>query len=177
MNHHPNHASATEELQRYLRQLSFGEPSIPPPPIDGIFDTRTTDALRQFQRLKGLNATGIADALTWERLYADYRASLAANAPPLMIAVFPRDPLGYVLGTGSVGFPVTALQYMLRELQHSYAELANVVQTGVYDEQTANAVRIFQASSLQPITGAVDLLTWNGIADAYNALFAGISDE
>ena len=54
MTNHPNHAAATEDVQRYLRQLSYGEPTIPPPPIDGIFDTRTTDALQRFQLLKGL---------------------------------------------------------------------------------------------------------------------------
>ena len=127
MNNHPNHSAATRDLQRYLRQLSYTEPTIPPPPIDGIFDTRTTEALQSFQRLRGLNATGVADELTWELLYAAYRAALSANSPPLMIAVFPPDPLGYVIGIGSIGFPVTALQYMLRELQHSYSELADVV--------------------------------------------------
>lgn len=177
MNDHPNHAAATEKLQRYLRQLAFFEPSIPPPPIDGIFDTRTADALIAFQQLRGLDDTGIADAETWELLYADYRASLAATAPPRSVSVFPTEPLGYVLGMGSVGFPVTVLQHMLRELQHSHRELADVAQTGVYDEQTANAVRTLQTASLLPVTGAVDLLTWNTIADAYNDLFASVADE
>ena len=174
MNHHPNHAAATMDLQRYLRQLSFAEPSIPPPPVDGIFDTRTTDSLRAFQRLKGLAATGIADADTWELLYADYRASLAANTPARPIAVFAA---GDLLQAGSIGFAVTALQYMLRELQHSHSALAEVAQTGIYDEQTANAVRILQKSALLPMTGKVDLLTWNAIADAYNLLFASVADE
>lgn len=177
MTNHPNHAAATQDLQRYLRQLSYGEPTIPPPPIDGIFDTRTTDALRRFQQLKGLAETGIADALTWELLYVDYRASLAANSPPRTVAVFPPDPLGYVLTVGSVGFPVTVLQYMLRELQHSYSELSDVAQTGIYDEQTANAVRVVQKGSFLPMTGVVDLLTWNSITDAYNTLFTRVSDE
>ena len=66
---------------------------------------------------------------------------------------------------------------MLRELQHSHRELADVAQTGVYDEQTANAVRTLQTASLLPVTGAVDLLTWNTIADAYNDLFASVADE
>ena len=177
MNNHPNHAAATRDLQRYLRQLSFEEPSIPPPPVDGIFDTRTTDSLRAFQRLKGLAATGIADADTWELLYADYRASLAAGSPARMIAVFPSEPPGYAMEIGTSGFAVTALQYMLRELQHSYSALADVAQTGVYDEQTANAVRILQKSALLPMTGKVDLLTWNTVADAYNVLFASVADE
>ena len=177
MNDHPNHAAATRDVQRYLRQLSFDEPTIPPPPIDGIFDTRTSDAVRQFQRLKGLEPSGIVDTDTWDLLYVDYRASLAANTPARMIAVFPPTPPEYVLGLGSVGFAVTALQYMLRELQHSYSALADVAQTGMYDEQTANAVRVIQKGARLPITGKVDLLTWNTVADAYNALFASAADE
>ena len=94
-----------------------------------------------------------------------------------MIAVFPPTPPEYVLEIGASGFLVTALQYMLRELQHSYSALAAVAQTGVYDEQTANAVRILQKSAFLPVTGKVDLLTWNTIADTYNTLFASVSDE
>lgn len=177
MPNHPNHATATEELQRYLRQLSFGEPTILPPPVDGIFDTRTADALQSFQRLKGLEATGIADANTWELLYADYRAALAANAPPRPVLVFPPNPIGYTLTLGTVGFPVRALQYMLRELQHSHRELVDVAESGVYDAQTADAVRVVQKAAGLPITGRVDLLTWNAVTDAYNTLFLGVADE
>lgn len=176
MNGHENHAVATENLQRYLRQLSFWE-AITPPPVDGIFDDATEAALRDYQQLRGLPVTGVADQETWERLYADYRASLAAHSPPRQISAFYLAPEGYVIGEGSVGFAVYALQHMLSELRHSYIELENVTLTGVYDEATANAVRFFRRVSRLPDEEGVDMMTWNALADRYNTLFASPRDE
>ncbi len=177
MNNQPNKAAATRNLQQYLRQLSYDEEGIPAPPVDGIFESQTTNSLREFQRSRGLPVTGRADLETWERLYADYRASLASNSPPRQISAFPSDPQGYVLTAGSVGFVVSALQYMLRELHHSYAALSDVVMTGIYDDQTQSAVRSFQRLNSLPEDGNVGLLTWNEIADQYNLLFSDTAEE
>lgn len=177
MNNHPNHFPAVENLQRYLRQLSFGEPNIPALPIDGIFESQTEDALREFQRSRGFPVTGSADQETWERLYRDYRSSLAYNSPPRGISVFPLDPPGYVLTAGSVGFVVTAVQYMLRELHFNYSAFNDLPVTGIYDEATVNAVRTFQQGNQLPVDGNVGLLTWNAIADQYNALFSRTNQE
>lgn len=170
MNNHPNQAPAVENLQRYLRQLSYDEPEIPAPPIDGIFESQTEEALRQFQRLRGLPVTGSADQETWERLYNAYRSSLAYNSPPRQISAFPLDPIGYVITTGSAGFAVLALQQMLQELSYHYAALVGLPVTGIYDETTQNAVRIFQQGNRLPVDGNVGLQTWNAITDQYNAL-------
>ncbi|MBQ9805736.1 MAG: peptidoglycan-binding protein [Clostridia bacterium] len=171
MTDHPNYTLATQNLQRYLRQLSYDELTIPPVPIDGIFESRTEEALREFQRLRGFPVTGSADQETWERLYADYRASLALNSPPRAILVFPLEPPSYVLDMGSRGFPVLALQYMLLELHQNYLPLVRVELTGEFDGQTANAVRVFQSLNQLPANGAVGQMTWDTIADQYNVLF------
>lgn len=177
MNNQPNKSSAVQNLQQYLRQIAYEESNIPAPPIDGIFESQTTEALKEYQRSRGLAATGRADLETWERLYADYRASLAYNSPPRRIALFPIDPQGYMLTLGSVGFVVSALQHMLRELHHSYSALSDVIMTGVYDEQTQAAVKSFQSLNKLPEDGGVGLLTWNEIADQYNLLFLDTANE
>lgn len=171
MNDHPNHSPAIQNLQRYLRQLSYDESTIPFVPIDGIFESRTEEALREFQRLRGFPVTGSADQETWERLYADYRASLALNSPPRAILIFPLEPPSDVLDIGSVGLPVLVLQTMLLELHQNYLPLISVEVNGTYDEKTADAVRIFQALNHLPANGSVGALTWNAIADQYNVLF------
>ena len=176
MNGQENHRVATESLQRYLRQLSFWE-AITPPPVDGIFDDTTEQALVDYQSLRGLEATGVADQETWERLYADYRASLSRHSPPRQISVFYLAPDGDVIREGGFGFAVYAIQYMLSELRHSHKELEGIVPTGVYDAETADAVRFFQAQNGIPDEGGVGLMTWNALADQYNALFASYRDE
>ena len=177
MTEHPNYSDAVANLQRYLRQLAYWEKSIPQPPVDGVWESRTEAALREYQRLRGLPVTGRADFETWERLYADYRASLAAHSPPRQASIFPIYPENYVITEGSTGFAVTALQYMLSELRHSYAYLENLVISGVYDGQTANAVQRFQAENGIFGESGVGLATWNAITDQYNTLFRTSNEE
>ncbi len=177
MPEHTNQETAVRNLQRYLRRLSFREPTILDPPVDGIFDSRTEDALREFQRLRGFPITGRADRQTWERLYEDYRVAQALGAQPQRVALFPIIPDGYTLDQNARGFVVTALQYMLRELQYHHRELAELPITGVYDTDTANAVRLFQSRNNIPEDGLVGLLTWNALTDQYNLLFLRADPE
>ena len=86
-------AQAIQNLQTYLRQLSYHDGSIKAPPIDGIFDTDTRQSLMDFQASKDLPQTGVADQALWELLYATYRTSLAQNSPPVRMEIFPLLPL------------------------------------------------------------------------------------
>lgn len=165
-----NEAQAIENLQRYLRQLSFDEEQIPAPPVDGIFESDTQRALVAFQEINGISPTGVADRETWELLYAAYRTSLARNTPPRAVALFPRSPNGYLLARGTVGAPVTALQYMLVELTHSYSAWEGLTVSGIFDEATEAAVTAFQLANALPPSGTVDKATWNAVTDQHNTL-------
>ena len=166
-----NESDAIRNLQRYLRQLSYDEESITRPPIDGIFESDTREAVRNFQALKGLPQTGTADRDTWELLYASYRSSIANNSPPRTVALFPRTPASEKLTVGSQGFTVMTLQHMLNELTLDYSDLGDFSISGIYDEPTQSAVRAFQRHNVLEQTGEVDRLTWNQIADQYNVIF------
>ena len=167
-----NETVATRNLQRYLRQLSYHDPAIFAPPIDGIFASETQRSLRDFQTAYGLPATGIADRETWDILYAAYRASITEHTPPRAISVFPFLPTDPQLTLGSRAFSVTVLQHMLQELSVLYTPLPSVVVTGVYDDATYEAIRAFQEKNRLPINGITDVATWNAVADQYNLLFA-----
>lgn len=172
-----NQAQAVENLQRYLRMLHFSEPNIPQPPIDGIFDDATEDSLRIFQRSRGLPDTGRADQKTWELLFDAYRAALTLGTLPASIDLFPTHPRDYTLAEGSRGFAVTALQYLLGELQHTYGDRFPTPTTGAFGKETTAAVRNFQLRNALPPNGIVDLLTWNRIVDQYNTLFQSYASE
>lgn len=173
-----NETEAVRNLQTYLRQLSYHDPEITPPPINGIFDAVTRQSLAQFQSAAGLSVSGTATRETWECLFSAYRRSLAENALPAKISVFPHSPKGYCLATGCTGFCVSTLQMMLRELQHSLPEKITIEQTGVYDEATEQNVRIFQSCCPElEETGKTDLATWNAIVARYNALFEHWPEE
>ena len=170
MPRYENEAQATANLQRYLRQLSYHYPEITPPPIDGIFDSDTERSLREFQAMQELPVTGRADRRTWEELYTMYRASIAENEPPRTVAILPFVAGEILLQKGDEGFTVSVLQYMLRELGESLAELEEVEITGVFDEKTARAVRLFRAQNGLPEGETVDLITWNTLVDRFNRL-------
>ena len=169
----PNQRVAVTNLQRYLRHLSYFDDRIPAPPIDGIFDSATEQALRAFQRVEGLPETGTADRPTWDLLYRRYVQSLERRDDPRAITLFPSIPEGYSVGEGNEQFLVRMIQFALQELAVLYEGLDNVPQSGVYDAATAEAVRQFQRRHLLPETGEVDRRTWNALADAFNSTFGG----
>lgn len=166
-----NESEAIENLQRYLRQLSYAE-EISPVPIDGVFESDTRRALEEFQALYGLPVTGSATPQTWEMLYAAYRASLSSGTPPRAVLILPPTARTDPLRLGTRAFAVTVLQHMLRELSSLYGSLENVEITGIYDEATSAAVKDFQTKSRLSPSGEVDLATWNAITDQYNILFS-----
>ena len=170
MPRYENEAEAILNLQRYLRQLSYHYPQITAPPIDGIFDRDTERSLREFQAMRGLPVTGRADRRTWDELYTVYRASIAENEPPRTVAILPFVAGEILLEKGDEGFTINVLQYMLRELGESLAELEAVEVSGVFDEKTARAVRLFRAQNGLPEGETVDLVTWNTLVDRFNRL-------
>jgi peptidoglycan hydrolase-like protein with peptidoglycan-binding domain len=168
---HDNNKSAIMNLQRYLRQISYDK-SITRPPVDGIYDSDTTQSVKDFQRLYELPETGIVDQATWELIFAAYRASLGRNAPNIPMYLFPRVPEGYEIKKGDQSFVVAAVQYMLSELQFNYENLGAIEITGIYDENTENAVRAFQLQNVLPRNDRVGKETWDELTDQYNILFS-----
>jgi len=171
-----NHENATRpqaimNLQRYLRQLSYFDESILPPPLSGRWDARTEESLVAFQRSKNLPETGRADDMTWNLLYEEYKRSVKQNSPPLALPLFPRLPFGYEVDAGEESFTVMAIQHMLREITAYYDNIDFSDRTGIYDEPTANAIREFQMRSLLPMTGKVNKETWDYLVEAYRIVF------
>ena len=141
MNKDDLNAIAVENLQRYLRRLSYEDNHILPPPVDGIFDTATEEALIEFQREYGLPVTGRADRETWELLYAEYERLIQEEDHVERIDLFPSSPEHYVTTIGEESAFILLLQWLLSELSVVYDSLADVKPSGVYDEATAAAVR------------------------------------
>ena len=172
-----NERDAIRNLQRYLRTLSYFDDRIPRIPIDGMFDSATEDAVRAFQAAYGLPVTGRVDEETWNLLFARYEEERTLHDAPARIAHFPRLPENYSVELGEQQFLVQIIQHALAELDTVYDWGFDIPLTGIYDEPTAAAVRIFQAKNGLPATGGVDRTTWNALANAYNAQFANYVQE
>ena len=162
--------AAILNLQRYLKQLSYFDDDISPLPTSGVWDPHTRDALISFQQKNGLEPTGVADEQTWNLLFDQYTRSIEEKSPPERMEVFPRLPERDSLRLGDVGFPVTAVQYMLDALTVQFEGLDGVPQNGIYGEETARAVAEFQRRHLLPPTGEVDKQTWDTLVRSYHVV-------
>ncbi len=164
--------TAVANLQRYLRTLYYFNDTLSPLPVDGIFDRATEEAVRRFQAGEGLPVTGRVDQDTWERLFERYEKETGFRRAPARIAHFPRVPEGYRVVIGEEQFLVRVIQHALQEIALDFEFPAVVPQSGRYDEDTANAVRVLQRVSGLPEDGEVDRATWEELARYYNHLYA-----
>ena len=158
---------AIRNIQRYLRQLSYTDISIPAVPIDGILSSATQEAIAAFQKKHSLTQSGIADKETWDKLYAEYITSLAANSPPYPLYLFPRVPDGYYISKGDEYFLVSIIQLLLNELSIVYDSFSTLAVSGIYDESTEKNIRDFQSKNNLVTSGNTDKMTWNKLVEAY----------
>lgn len=153
------------ELQEKLRGLSYPDDTLPRPAVTGIRDETTDAALRAFQKTAGLEDTGYADLATWQALHRAHRQNVRLYTP--------YTPLYPVSGDAffSIPHPTTFL-FLLQVLLLTLSEAADVIPkvslTGVYDNQTAQAVSAAQSLAGLSPTGRLDAATWDVIAALYN---------
>ena len=114
--------------------------------VDGIYGSGTERAVRLFQQINGLKATGIADSATQVRLYSKSAKSLYDRIP---------GGTGYTLYRSNYyQAAVVPLQRRLRELGY-YSGAAD----GYFGSATYRAVRNFQSRNGLAVTGAADPAT------------------
>ena len=164
-----NKTEAVTNLQRYLRRLSFedGDYDLPRPPIDGIFDRDTENAVRRFQGEMGLPVTGVADKTTWDMIFGEYMRVTEAERLAEGLFIFPDTPSDYAISLGDALTLVRILQLLMLELRAVYDIFEDITESGVFDDSTEQAVRQFQSANLLPVTGKVDKATWNRIVREY----------
>lgn len=81
-------------------------------------------------------------------------------------------PLSFtgVQSVGSTGESVQTIQRQLNAISKNYPLIPKVAEDGVYGENTAEAVRVFQQIFNLPVTGSVNFPTWYAISDIFVAV-------
>ncbi|MBQ8641508.1 MAG: peptidoglycan-binding protein [Clostridia bacterium] len=157
------------ELQYFLSFIGTFNNFIQPVPMDGIFGSRTRQSVEDFQRAYGLPATGIVDTRTWTELFRAYRTYLD-SLPPNYFGTPVQPYPGTPLRLGSEGEDVTTLQTYLNRVSDAYPSIPKVTVDGIFGQNTAQAVRVFQGLFGLPVTGFVGAATWNTLANTYRDL-------
>ena len=159
--------AAVRRLQEYLRRIECAHSGLPLILTDGVYDERTADAVKRFQKSAGLPVTGKADAGTWDAIFSEYRR--LGDEVPAGIDPFLLCGDGDPIGEGSAGDTVMMLKLLLRAMAPYYSEFSDVGTDGTYDEATGNAVRSFQKKNGVAPSGRVDAATWNSLCAAYRS--------
>ncbi len=162
-----NDEETIKAFQRMLRLISEAGGTLPLVAVDGVYGDGMEEAVREYQQMNSLPATGEVDSMTWDRVASDYEALLESTSSPGMIMPFPNI-FGYAVRRGERSDLVLIIQLMLSALRLVYDDFGNIPLSGIYDTKTANAIRIFQEKNLIPQHDYIDLLTWNRLARQYN---------
>ena len=163
---------SVEIIQYFLTAVSFFNPAIPAPGTSGVYDEMTRNAVIAFQAAKGLPQTGVADDATWNLLYDDYLGDIRSLTPEQIgTAIIPFP--GTFLQLGDEGEAVTVLQNFINTASTVYNEIPPIPVTGIYDENTRDAVYAVEALFGLEIDGITGPLVWDTLADIYNDIESG----
>ncbi len=154
-------------LQYFLETVSYFNPAIPSSGFSGVYDEATQNAVIAFQRFYSLPETGTVDDATWNYLYDDYRSIIRSLTPAQIgTAVIPFP--GTFLKLGSEGPDVVQLQEFINTASTIYDGIPEIPVTGVYDENTRDAIYAVEAQFGIPLDGITGPIVWDVLADIDN---------
>ena len=157
-------------VQIRLNRISDNYPSIPKIAIpDGVFSFDTEDAVKRFQEVFSLTPDGIVGNATWYKIQRIYNAVKRLNELDSE-GIRLDEVTAQFTGTtslGDTGPSVVNIQYLLAYLSQFYNTVPLVDIDGIFGQNTAAAVRSFQDTFDIPVTGEVDLETWDALYKTY----------
>lgn len=162
-------------VQFSLDRIRLNYPALPQiEQISGYFDESTQAAVMAFQNVFNLPVTGVVDQATWYMIRNIYVA-VTRLAELTAQGITLSQLTGITIETyleGDIRPRVDLIQYALNVLSIYYPTIEGVAITGVFDDQTRQAVIEFQETvNLEP-TGVVDSATF----EALTASLFGILD-
>ena len=157
-------------LQLRLNRISDNYPAIPKIAIpDGVFSFDTEDAVKAFQEIFGLTPDGIVGSATWYKILFLYNAVKRLNelnSEGITLSEVTKQYAGESK-LGDSGAAIQNIQYFLNYLAEFYSEIPQINIDGIFGVETENAVKAFQRLFELPITGIVDLPTYDILYRTY----------
>lgn len=158
--------SPVTEVQYYLREISKYRPEIPLLNPDGIYESKTKEAVTEFQKIYNLTPTGIVDLITWNTLVNEYSKCKNINSTPNKLECFPTK-LCEVKQDDECDI-VFIIQILINNFNRKYKNYNKLNITGKYNYDTEDAIKKFQVASKLPVTGIVNKETWNSLSTINN---------
>ena len=158
------------QIQIRLNRISDNYPSIPKIVLpDGVFSFDTEDAVKRFQEIFSLTPDGVVGKSTWYAIQFIYNAVKRLNeldSEGIKLSDVTQQ-FTESLSRGDSGIEVLNVQYFLSYLSAFFSTVPSVAIDGIFGEATENAVKAFQRTFELPITGTVDVATWDILYKTY----------
>ena len=152
-------------VQYFLSVLSYSYPPVPLVEITGIYDQNTIYAVKEFQKLFGLEPTGVLTDETYSLIYDAY-ISIARyydkNNENLPLVFKNVGNINTTYSKGDIDENIQILQNRLNFLQGG-----NIKETGLFGPLTENSVAQFQRKNALEVTGTVTPEDWKKINRSY----------
>ena len=145
-------SAAVREVQRFLIVIAERDDTVPQLPADGFYSEELRLAVMEYQRRKGLPASGSVDKETFDLLYSEYSEILLEEERKKGVINYASFPLKL----GDSGGDVRNLNTTLSELSLYYKNV-NSPSGGFYSKVTEEAVKSMQFHLLVPESGEVTL--------------------
>lgn len=158
------------QIQIRLNRISDNYPSIPKIAIpDGVFSFDTEEAVRRFQEIFSLTPDGIVGSATWYKIQFIYNAVKRLNELNSEGVTLEEvtDQYDESARPGESGDQVRNIQYLISYLSLFYDSIPQIALDGFYGPATEAAVRAFQETFDLPVTGEVDIATWDVLYRTY----------
>lgn len=159
-------------IQYYVHVLACYYTDIPQIEITGYFGPETTEALMALEKKFNLIVDGVVGIQTWAMLDSQYKTILDYIPEGCLPnkTIYP----GYILSLGMGDKNVTLMQTYLAKLSEHYPYIPKVNVTGIYDQQTSDAVWAIQQQYLGELGESprqiLGPITWSTIAELYENL-------
>ena len=167
-------------IQRELNRIAANYPSIPRiPSPNGIFEARTSAAVKKFQEIFNLDVDGIVGRNTWYKIKYIYNGVKRLSELYSEGIVKTEDERLYAetLRKGDTGIEVKTVQYYLNFLGTFNQYLPEIAVDGIFGNETLNSVLRFQELYGLDVDGIIGEKTWNRIQEAYNGVLLSLPEE
>lgn len=155
-------AQPVRSLQTMLRIIAINNSRISKAVPDGIYGPDTMHEVSALQRMSGLPQTGIVNEATWNEIVRQYgpASTNVLQAQPVEILLEPGEKIGH----NQASPYVFLLQSMLTVLSMGNAIIPLPGHSGIMDDSTVTALRIFQSLSDLEETGVLDRESWKEVS-------------
>ena len=159
-------SNSVRGLQNMLRNISYYIEDVESVIPDGIFSEETKNSVISFQKIYGLEPSGEADAVTWQKIRDVNNELERIYVQPLCFPAFGKR---VYITKGDEMAELYVVQSMLYAVFAEYPNAPDVNITGIHDDNSVDAIIFVQnVAGLEP-TGIIDTPTYNIIANFYTS--------